>query len=69
MEFAVTLPQLGRAASAESIMDVARLAEELGYNDVWVNDHVGFAPATEHPSPRMYDPLLCLATAVGQNIF
>lgn len=65
MEFAVTLPQLGRAASSQSIIDTAKLAEELGYSDVWVNDHVGFAPATEHPSPRMYDPLMCLATAAA----
>lgn len=65
MEFAIALPQLGRAASPQGIMDVARLAEDLGFADVWVNDHVGFAPTTQHPSPRMYDPLLCLAMAAA----
>lgn len=65
MQYAVALPQLGRAASAESIMATARLAEELGYSDVWVNDHIGFAPSTEHPSPRLYDPLSCLALALA----
>jgi probable F420-dependent oxidoreductase len=65
MRYAVALPQLGRAASAESIKQTARLAEELGFSDVWVNDHIGFAPSTEHPSPRMYDPFSMMATAAA----
>lgn len=65
MQFAVTLPQLGRAASAQSIMDAARAAEDLGFKDVWVNDHIGFAADTEHPSPRMYEPLSCLSLALA----
>ena len=65
MEYAVTLPQLGRAANATSIKATARLAEELGFADVWANDHIGFAPSTEHPSPRMFDPFSVMATAVA----
>jgi probable F420-dependent oxidoreductase len=65
MQLAIALPQLGRASSADSIMATARRAEELGYSDLWANDHIGFAPSTEHPSPRMHDPLLCLATAAA----
>jgi probable F420-dependent oxidoreductase len=65
MKYAVALPQLGRAASAQSIKEVARLAEDLGFSDIWVNDHIGFAPSTEHPSPRMFDPFSCMATAAA----
>jgi probable F420-dependent oxidoreductase len=65
MHYAVTLPQLGRAASGRSIRDTARLAEDLGFSDVWVNDHIGFAPETDHPSPRMYEPLTALAMAAA----
>lgn len=65
MKYAVALPQLGRAASAQSIKEAARLAEGLGFSDVWVNDHIGFAPSTEHPSPRMFDPFTALATAAA----
>lgn len=65
MRYAVTLPQLGRAASAQSIKDTARAAEDLGFDDVWVNDHIGFAPATEHPSPRMFDPFSTMTTAAA----
>lgn len=65
MKYAVTLPQLGRAASAQSIKRAAIRAEELGFNDVWVNDHIGFSPSTEHPSPRMFDPFSAVATAAA----
>lgn len=65
MKYAVTLPQLGRAANAQSIKDTARLAEQLGFSDVWVNDHIGFAATTEHPSPRMFDPISTMATAAA----
>lgn len=65
MQYAVTLPQLGRAANAHSIKATARLAEDLGYADVWANDHIGFAASTEHPSPRLFDPFSCMATAAA----
>lgn len=70
MNYAVTLPQLGRAASGRSIRETARLAEDLGFSDVWVNDHIGFAPETDHPSPRMFEPLttLAMAAAVTERI-
>jgi probable F420-dependent oxidoreductase len=65
IKYAIALPQLGRAASSESIKHIARLAEDLGFSDVWVNDHIGFAPTTEHPSPRMFDPFSTMATAAA----
>lgn len=65
LQYAVALPQLGRAATPQNLKETARLAEDLGFSDVWVNDHIGFAPTTEHPSPRMYDPFSCLATAAA----
>jgi probable F420-dependent oxidoreductase len=36
----VILPQVGPLATRESIMAVARRAEELGLDSIWVNDHV-----------------------------
>jgi probable F420-dependent oxidoreductase len=64
MQFAITLPQLGRASDAASVKGVARLAEDLGFSDIWVNDHIGFS-GTEHPSPRMHEPLTTLAMAAA----
>ena len=40
MRFGIHLPQYGRVASAEAITEAARRAEELGFDDVWVSDHV-----------------------------
>jgi alkanesulfonate monooxygenase SsuD/methylene tetrahydromethanopterin reductase-like flavin-dependent oxidoreductase (luciferase family) len=36
----IHLPQYGRAASPEAIRAVAVRAEQLGFEDVWVSDHV-----------------------------
>jgi probable F420-dependent oxidoreductase len=65
LRVAITLPQLGHAASGLSIRRAAVLAEELGFSDVWVNDHISFPIGQTHPSPYMYDPLLSLATAAA----
>jgi probable F420-dependent oxidoreductase len=65
LRVAITLPQLGHAASGPSIRRAAVLAEELGFCDVWVNDHISFPIGQTHPSPYMYDPLLSLATAAA----
>lgn len=40
MRFGLHLPQLGRSAGAAHIVRVARQAEEAGFDDVWVADHV-----------------------------
>jgi probable F420-dependent oxidoreductase len=65
ISYAITLPQLGHASSGEGIRRAARQAEELGYADVWVNDHISFPIGQTHPAPYMYDPLLSLATAAA----
>jgi probable F420-dependent oxidoreductase len=65
LRVAITLPQLGHAASGRGIRRAAVLAEVLGFSDVWVNDHISFPIGQTHPSPYMYDPLLSLATAAA----
>ena len=36
MKIGMSLPQLGPQASAESLIAIARRAEELGYDSLWV---------------------------------
>lgn len=64
------LPQYGRVASAEAVTRAARHAEELGFSDVWVSDHVVHPAAQPYPSPYLYDPLLTLtwAAAVTERV-
>jgi probable F420-dependent oxidoreductase len=42
MKCGVLLPQVGKVASARAITDVACAAEEIGFDSVWVGDHVAF---------------------------
>ncbi len=65
MQLGIHLPQYGRAASPQAIADVARRAEELGYRDVWVSDHVVQPADQGYPSPYLYEPLLTLAWAAA----
>jgi probable F420-dependent oxidoreductase len=59
------LPQYGRVAGPHAIARVARHAEDLGFADVWVSDHVVHPAAQSYPSPYLFDPLLTLATAAA----
>src|SRR5918993_3904889 len=65
MRFGIHLPQYGRAAGADAITRAARLAEEVGFDDVWVSDHVVQPAAQDYPSPYLYDPFLTLTWAAA----
>ena len=70
MRLGIHLPQFGRAAGPTSIAEAARLAEALGFDDVWVSDHVVQPAAQDYPSPYLFEPLLTLgwAAAVTERI-
>ena len=59
------LPQYGRVAGPEAITRAARHAAALGFDDVWVSDHVVHPAAQDYPSPYLYEPLLTLAWAAA----
>jgi len=65
MRFGVHLPQSGRAASAANIAACARQAEELGFADVWVSDHVLVPSAAPYPPAFIFDPLVSLTWAAA----
>jgi probable F420-dependent oxidoreductase len=65
MKIGIHLPQYGRAASAVAIRDAAVAAEELGFADVWVSDHIVHPAAQDYPSPYLFDPLLTLTWAAA----
>src|SRR5688572_5844734 len=54
------LPQYGRIATPDAITRAAQHAEELGFSDIWVSDHIVHPAAQSYPSPYLYDPLLSL---------
>ena len=65
MRFGLHLPQLGRSAGLDHIVRIARQAEELGFDDVWVADHVA-VPTSLGGMPSFFPepvPLLSAAAA------
>ena len=70
MTYGVHLPQYGRVASGEAVARAARHAEELGFADVWVSDHVVHPAEQSYPSPYLLDPFATLtwAAAVTERV-
>jgi probable F420-dependent oxidoreductase len=70
MRVRIHLPQYGRVAGPESIKRAAAHAEQLGFADLWVSDHVVHPAAQSYPSPHLFDPLVTLtwAAAVTERI-
>ncbi len=56
MRVGIHLPQYGRVAGPESIKRAAMHAEQLGFADVWVSDHVVHPAAQSYPSPTSSTP-------------
>jgi probable F420-dependent oxidoreductase len=65
MRVGVHLPQYGRVAGPDAITRAARHAEELGFLDLWVSDHVVHPAAQDYPSPYLFDPLIALTWAAA----
>ena len=65
MKIGIHLPQYGRVSGPDAITTAARDAEDLGFADVWVSDHVVHPAAQNYPSPHLFDPLLTLAWAAA----
>jgi len=65
MRFGIHLPQYGRAASGEAVTRAARQAEELGFEDVWVSDHLAVPTGASYPPPFLYEPVITLTWAAA----
>lgn len=66
MKFGLLLPHFGEYADRDRILRGSQRAEELGFDSVWVRDHLVFEPhgGMEKPNRSFYDALTTL-TAVG----
>lgn len=65
MTYGIHLPQYGRVASGTAVARAARHAEELGFTDVWVSDHVVHPAEQSYPSPFLLDPFATLSWAAA----
>jgi probable F420-dependent oxidoreductase len=46
MQFGLSIPHTGPGASPEAVRDISQAAEELGYDSLWVGDHVALPRRT-----------------------
>jgi probable F420-dependent oxidoreductase len=67
VKYGIHLPQYGRVTSAEAITRAARHAEDLGFADVWVSDHIIHPAAQTYPSPHLVDPIVTLTWAAAST--
>jgi probable F420-dependent oxidoreductase len=66
MRLGIHLPHIGRKAGPDAIRRAAVQAEELGFADVWVSEHVILPKAAPYPpSPSFYEPILTLTWAAA----
>jgi probable F420-dependent oxidoreductase len=65
MTYGIHLPQYGRVASGAAVARAAQHAEDLGYADVWVSDHVVHPAEQTYPSPFLLDPFATLSWAAA----
>ena len=63
MKVGILLPHFGAESSIELVSQVAQKAEELGFDSVWVRDHLSFQPhGFEEQSTRFMEPFTLLAS-------
>jgi alkanesulfonate monooxygenase SsuD/methylene tetrahydromethanopterin reductase-like flavin-dependent oxidoreductase (luciferase family) len=66
MDFGVWIPNCRHLAVPDIILSTAVRAEQLGYDSVWVSDHVVVPHANvDRIGEAIFDPLVTLAVAAG----
>lgn len=66
MKLGIHLPHIGRKAGPDSIRRAAIQAEELGFDDVWVSEHIIVPKDGGYPpTPNFWDPVLTLTWAAA----
>lgn len=72
MKFGVLLPHFGKEASASRLIEGSKMCEELGFESVWVRDHLLWHPhGMEKAGLKFVEPFVTLAAiaAVTKKIF
>lgn len=66
IEFGVLLPHFGKEGSRERILEGGRMCEELGFDSIWVRDHLIWNPhSMERAGLRFVEPLMTLAAVAA----
>ena len=67
-QYGICVTNYGDVASAEAIIGTAKLAEDVGFDSVWVSDHVVVSPTFGYTyGPDFMDPFICLTYAAAET--
>ena len=61
MKFGITIPNYGKYAKRESILEISIAAEELGFDSLWASDHIVLPNDHKGFGNIFYDPLVTLS--------
>ncbi len=67
MKFGVILPNFGPAAARSSILDTTHAAERLGYDSVWLTDHLALPQADAERFGLIYETITTLGFLAGST--
>jgi probable F420-dependent oxidoreductase len=66
MKFGVLLPHFGKEASPSRLVDGSSMCEELGFDSVWVRDHLLWHPhGMEKAGLKFVEPIVTLAAVAA----
>src|SRR5574340_612516 len=65
MKFGVILPSFGSAANRSSLLATAHAAERLGYDSVWLTDHLALPQADAERFGHIYESIATLGFLAG----
>ena len=67
MKFGIALPNFGKYAQRELILDIAKSAEDLGFDSLWVSDHIVVPEAHKGFGDVFYDPMTTLSFVAAET--
>jgi probable F420-dependent oxidoreductase len=67
MDYGLVLPSIGDAANVEGIAAAVELAEQHGFTDVWVTDHLLVDHGSAEDYGRTYEAVTTLAWIAGRS--
>lgn len=67
MRYGVAIPQSGHFATPASLRAIARAVEDLGFDSIWVSDHVIVPEGSSYIPEMMTEPLAVLAFLAAET--
>jgi probable F420-dependent oxidoreductase len=67
LKYGIAIPNYGKFADRESILEISITAEELGFDSLWVSDHIVLPKEHNGFGNIFYEPLVTLSYIASQT--